>query len=75
MSDFAGLHSRKHDHEAQFYAFDILVSDGEDLRPQPTYLRKSALARLLRRRVEGIILNEFCSVHCLSGFTRGWRGA
>ena len=31
-SDFNGLHSRKHDVEVQFYAFDILVSDGEDLR-------------------------------------------
>ena len=27
-SDFNGLHSRKHDDEVQFYAFDILVSDG-----------------------------------------------
>ena len=26
-SDFNGLHSRKHDDEVQFYAFDILVSD------------------------------------------------
>ena len=24
-SDFDGLHSRKHDHEVQFYAFDMLV--------------------------------------------------
>ena len=31
-SDFNGLHSRKHDDEVQFYAFDMLVSDGEDLR-------------------------------------------
>ena len=32
ISDFNGLHSRKHDDEVQFYAFDILVSDGEDVR-------------------------------------------
>ena len=32
-SDFNGLHSRKHDAEVQFYAFDILISDGEDSRP------------------------------------------
>ena len=32
ISDFNGLHSRKHDDEVMFYAFDILVSDGEDLR-------------------------------------------
>ena len=31
-SDFDGLHSRKHDDEVEFYAFDMLVSDGEDLR-------------------------------------------
>ena len=29
--DFNGLHSRMHDHEVEFYAFDILVSDGDDL--------------------------------------------
>ena len=46
VSDFAGLHSRKHDHEVQFYAFDMLVGDAADLRSHrlpPTYLRKSAL--------------------------------
>ena len=59
ISDFAGLHSRQFDHEAQFYAFDMLVSEGDDLRQQPLYLRKSALGRLLRRRVDGIILNDF----------------
>ena len=31
-SDFNGLHSRKHNQEVEFYAFDILVSDGEDQR-------------------------------------------
>ena len=34
-SDFNGLHSRKHDAEVEFYAFDMLVSDGEDLRKLP----------------------------------------
>ena len=59
VSDFAGLHSRKFDHEAQFYAFDLLVSGGDDLRSQPLFLRKGALARLLKRRVDGIMLNDF----------------
>ena len=59
VSDFEGLHSRKFDHEAQFYAFDVLVSGGDDLRSQPLFLRKGALARLLKRRVDGIILNDF----------------
>ena len=32
VSDFNGLHSRRHDAEVEFYAFDMLVSDGEDQR-------------------------------------------
>jgi bifunctional non-homologous end joining protein LigD len=43
-SDFNGLHSRRHDHEVEFYAFDILVSDGEDLRRLPLSMRKASLA-------------------------------
>jgi bifunctional non-homologous end joining protein LigD len=53
-SDFNALHSRKHDHEVEFYAFDMLVSDGEDLRKLPLSMRKTYLARLLARRVDGI---------------------
>src|SRR6478736_324455 len=45
-SDFNGLHSRKHDAEVQFYAFDILVEGGEDLRRLPLSMRKANLARL-----------------------------
>ena len=55
-SDFNGLHSRKHDDEVQFYAFDMLVSDGDDLRKLPLSMRKTNLARLLARRVDGIFL-------------------
>ena len=58
-SDFNGLHSRKHDHEVEFYAFDILVSDGEDIRKLPLTMRKTNLARLLARRVDGIFLSDF----------------
>ena len=42
-----------------FYAFDILVSDGEDLRRLPLSMRKASLARLLARRVDGIFLSDF----------------
>ena len=42
-SDFNGLHSRRHDAEVEFYAFDILVSDGEDLRGLPLSMRKASL--------------------------------
>ena len=59
ISDFDGLHSRKHDDEVQFYAFDILVSDGEDVRKLPLSMRKTNLSRLLARRVDGIFLSDF----------------
>jgi len=59
ISDFDGLHSRKHDGEVQFYAFDCLVSDGEDIRKLPLSMRKANLSRLLARRVDGIFLSDF----------------
>ena len=43
----------------QFYAFDILVSDGEDVRKLPLSMREANLARLLARRVDGIFLPDF----------------
>ena len=58
-SDFNGLHSRRHDTEVQFYAFDMLVSDGEDIRKLPLSMRKVSLVRLLARRVDGIFLSDF----------------
>ena len=57
-SDFNGLHSRQHDEQVQFYAFDMLVSDGEDLRSLPLHLRKNNLARHLTRRVDGIFPSD-----------------
>ena len=56
-SDFDALHSRRRDAEVEFYAFDILVSDGEDLRGLPLSMRKASLSRLLARRVDGIFLS------------------
>ena len=58
-SDFNGLHSRRHDAEVEFYAFDMLVNDGEDLRKLPLSMRKTNLARLMARRVDGIHLALF----------------
>jgi len=58
-SDFNGLHSRRYDDEVQFYAFDCLVSDGDDLRKLPLTMRKANLSRLLARRVDGIFLADF----------------
>jgi bifunctional non-homologous end joining protein LigD len=59
ISDFNGLHSRRHDDEVQLYAFDVLALEGEDLRKLPLHLRKTNLARLLARRPEGIFVSDF----------------
>ena len=58
-SDFDGFHGRQHNAEVQFYAFDVLTSDGDDLRQLPLSMRKATLARLLHRRVDGIFLSDF----------------
>jgi bifunctional non-homologous end joining protein LigD len=58
-SDFDGLHSRQNNDEGQFYAFDVLMSDGDDLRKLPLSMRKASLTRLLARRVNGIFLSDF----------------
>lgn len=57
VSDFNALHSRKHDDEVRFCAFDILVEGDDDLRKLPLHLRKTNLERLLARRPEGIFVN------------------
>ena len=58
-SDFDGLHSRRHDAEVEFYAFDILSSDGEDLRRLPLSMRKANPARLR------IMSSDFLNSHGL----------
>jgi bifunctional non-homologous end joining protein LigD len=35
ISDFNALHSGRHNHEVQLYAFDVLAMDGDDLRELP----------------------------------------
>jgi bifunctional non-homologous end joining protein LigD len=54
ISDFNGLHSRKHDDEVMFYAFDILVSDGDDLRKLPLTMRKANLSGYLPAASENL---------------------
>jgi bifunctional non-homologous end joining protein LigD len=51
VPDFAALHSGRHNERAQLYAFDMLAGDGEDHRQLPLSLRKTNLARLLKRRI------------------------
>jgi bifunctional non-homologous end joining protein LigD len=55
-SDFNGLHSRKRNHEAELYEFDILVTA---VRRLPLGIRKANLAQLLARRINGIHLAPF----------------
>jgi len=59
MPDFNALHSRKHDEEVQFYAFDMLAGDGDDMRALPLSMRKTNLAQLLARRPDGIFVAPF----------------
>jgi bifunctional non-homologous end joining protein LigD len=78
-SDFDGLHSRKHNDEVQFYAFDILVADGEDVRQLPLSMRKTNLSRLFARRVDGIFLSDFEQGEIGPDFSGtpvclGWKG-
>jgi len=58
ISDFDGLRSRQHDAEVQFYAFDLLVTNGEDPGAAAA-LPKAHLACMLARRIDGIMLNDF----------------
>ncbi len=59
VSDFNALHSRKHDEEAQLYAFDVLAADGDDLCALPLEQRKGRLAKLLAGRSDGIFVAPF----------------
>ena len=59
ISDFNSVHSRRHNDEAQLYAFEVLALDGDDLRELPLHLRKNNLSRFLARRSEGIFISEF----------------
>jgi bifunctional non-homologous end joining protein LigD len=59
VADFNALHSRKHDDEVQFCAFDILAEGGDDLRKLPLSMRETSLERLLACRPEGVFVNPF----------------
>jgi bifunctional non-homologous end joining protein LigD len=56
VSDFAALHSGRHNERAQLYAFDMLAGDGEDQRQLSLSLRKTNLARLPKRRIPGLFI-------------------
>jgi bifunctional non-homologous end joining protein LigD len=58
ISVFDDLHSRQHDDRVILYAFDLLVLDGEDFRPQPLHTRKAWLEKLVSKAPPGIQYNE-----------------
>jgi len=58
-SDFDALHSGRQDDQVQFYAFDMLAGDGDDMRGLPLSMRKTNLTRLLARRSDGIFIAPF----------------
>jgi ATP-dependent DNA ligase len=55
---FDSLHWRGTLTEAVLFAFDLLELDGVDYRPLPLGKRKDRLARLVDRRLTGIVMNE-----------------
>jgi bifunctional non-homologous end joining protein LigD len=55
---FAALHRRGTVTEAMLCAFNLLELDGADLRALPLFERKARLARLVDRRLNGIVMNE-----------------
>jgi ATP-dependent DNA ligase len=59
ISDFDALHSKRHNDEAQLYAFDLVSFAGEDLRDRPLLDRKAVLDKLLRRRAQGVFVAPF----------------
>ena len=57
MPVFDLLRYQQHDRAAVLCAFDLIELDGEDLRRSPLEHRKRALAKLLRQKRDGIVLN------------------
>jgi bifunctional non-homologous end joining protein LigD len=58
VSVFDKLRSKAHDDSVFLYAFDLLELDGVDLRSLALEARKARLAKLLRSRRSGIVVNE-----------------
>jgi ATP-dependent DNA ligase len=58
ISDFDALHAGKCNDEVRFYAFDILVDEGVDMRDEALQVRKLWLGKLLKRSNDGIYYND-----------------
>ena len=79
-SDFNGLHSRKHNQEVEFHAFDMLVSDGDDIRKLPLSVRKTAdktteegLLPPLRQNIRGSDSLKFLSAFIRDNHAVQWQ--
>jgi bifunctional non-homologous end joining protein LigD len=58
VSDFNALHSRRRDHDAVLFAFDLIEHQGGDLHNAPLLHRKRQLAKLLGNAKHAIRFNE-----------------
>ena len=63
ISVFDALHRRGTVTEAMLFALDLLELDGVDYRPLPLGERKGRLARLVDRRLTGIVMNDHTDAH------------
>ena len=58
LSDFNALRSRRRNHDAMLFAFDLIEHEGDDLRDLPLIDRKQRLAKLLGKADHAIRFNE-----------------
>ena len=58
LAVFDLIRHKRHGEDAVLIAFDLIELDGEDLRRTPIEQRKRKLAKLVRRPLAGIVLNE-----------------
>jgi bifunctional non-homologous end joining protein LigD len=72
--DFAALQaalSTGQTKELLYFAFDLLVKDGRDLRREPLHARKAALERLLKRKASSLLKYVECPPSALLRQTEG----
>jgi ATP-dependent DNA ligase len=58
VASFDLIRYRRHDGRVFLYAFDLIELNGHDLRREPIEIRKGKLAKLLRKALPGLQLNE-----------------
>jgi bifunctional non-homologous end joining protein LigD len=58
LAVFDRIRYRRHDGKVFLYAFDLVESDGDDLRREPLDVRKATLRSLLVKAVPGLRWNE-----------------